>query len=285
MMLVYEEVPYIEIEDSDDEDTRNIQNQREAQTCKTNGVSDVDCPISYCSFKITLRTHTRMDTAERSMQQHIMLKHSERKKSFAMDKAFPPHSRSKGYPCRLCYKGQLDVHLFKKLAQREAHTVRIHSSYFDMDFVRRLTDSAFTNQYASVDELFSEDEMDQDPSQGSTESISQSLDDSVVILDVDEENNDRNTSVDELLMTSVDEIDQYPTLGEQQGRTEGVPQSLDDSIVILDVGEEDNDRYTSREDLLMSDAEFNHSREEHQRDKVGGVHVLDDSDYEVITID
>ena len=279
--MVYEEVPCIEIEDSDDEeDTKDIQ---------TYGVSDVNCPISYCAFQITLRTHTRMDAAERSMQQHIMLKHSERKKSLAMDKLFPPHSRSKKYPCRLCSKGQLDVHLFKKLAQREAHTVRIHSSYFDMDFVRRLTDSAFTNQYASVEELLSEDEMDQDPSQGekrgSTESIPQSFDDSIVILDVDEENNDRNTSVDELLMTSVDEIDQYPTLGEQQGRTEGVPQSLDDSIVILDVGEEDNDRYTSREDLLMSDAEFDHSRGEHQRGKECGVHGLDDNDYEVITID
>ena len=255
--MVYEEVLCIEIEDSDDEeDTKDIQNQREAQTYKTYGVSDVNCPISYCAFKTTFRTHTRMNASERSMQQHIMLKHSERKKSFAMDKAFPPHSRSKGYPCRLCYKGQLDVHLFKKLAQREAHTVRIHSSYFDMDFVRRLTDSAFTNQYASVDELFSEDEMDQDPSQGSTESISQSLDDSVVILDVDEEDNDRYTSVDHLLMSSEDEMAQYSSLGEHHRSTEGVSQSLDDSVLILDVDEEDNDRYRSIDELLKPSEDY-----------------------------
>ena len=54
---------------------------------------------------------------------------------------------------------------------------------------------------------------------------------------------------------------------------EGVPQSLDDSVVILDVDEED--RYTSSDDLLMSDAEFDHSRGEHQRGKEGGPNGLD----------
>ena len=101
-MLIYEEVLCIEIGDSDDEeDTMDIMNPRETQTKKTYGVSEVNCPISLCVFKITLSKHTRMDAAERTMQQHIMLKHAERRKSLAMDKCFPPHSRSKGFPCRI----------------------------------------------------------------------------------------------------------------------------------------------------------------------------------------
>ena len=83
-MLVYEEVPCIEIEDSDDEEeTKDIRNPREPQTSKTYGVSEVNCPISSCVLKITLSSHTRMVAAERSMQQHLMLKHAERRKSLA----------------------------------------------------------------------------------------------------------------------------------------------------------------------------------------------------------
>ena len=129
-----------------------------------------------------------------------------------------------------------------------------------------------------------------------TDTINQSQDDSVIILDVDEEDNNQYASIDELLMPSEDEMDQNITRGGHHISVEGVPQSLDDSVVILDVDEEE--RYTSSDDLLMSDAEFDHSRGEHQRGKEGGPNGLDDSvvtscmdveynesDYEVITID
>ena len=142
--------------------------------------------------------------------------------------------------------------------------------------------------------MLSEDK-DQDPAQG-VEGVPQSPDDSVVILDVDEEDNNQYASIDELLMPSEDEMDQNITRGGHHISVEGVPQSLDDSVVILDVDEEE--RYTSSDDLLMSDAEFDHSRGEHQRGKKGGHNGLDDSvvtscmdveynesDYEVITID
>ena len=55
----------------------------------------------------------------------------------------------------------------------------------------------FNNIYESIDNFLSEDEMDQDPSWGeqhnSMEDINQSLDDSVIILDVDKEDNKRYT--------------------------------------------------------------------------------------------
>ena len=122
--------------------------------------------------------------------------------------------------------------------------------------------------------MLSEDK-DQDPAQG-VEGVPQSPDDSVVILDVDEEDNNQYASIDELLMPSEDEMDQNITRGGHHISVEGVPQSLDDSVVILDVDEEE--RYTSSDDLLMSDAEFDHSRGEHQRGKKGGHNGLDEEE-------
>ena len=68
----------------------------------------------------------------------------------------------------------------------------------------------FNNIYESIDDFLSEDEMDQDPSWGeqhnSMEDINQSLDDSVIILDVDKEDNKRYTytHIKKLLKSSKD---------------------------------------------------------------------------------
>ena len=123
-----EEVPCLEIEDRDDEeDIKDIPNQRETKTNKTYSVSDVNCPISFCAFKIK---------AKRSMQQPLILKHVEQRKSLAIDKCFPPHSRSKGFPCGLCYKEKLDVHLIQEIfSERRAYIVQMNSSYFYGDHV------------------------------------------------------------------------------------------------------------------------------------------------------
>ena len=223
-------VPYITIDDSDDE--------------KEEKRALVYCQLPSCGFK-TRRTGS-WRKAKREVRRHVMNKHIDRRKTLAMDKCFPPHSKSKGFPCPVCYEGNRDLIKikFKNHDQRNNHVMSRHSNYLDLKVVQRLTDMAFDKpsinkednpRHANIDELLmsSVDERDC--------SLDEDDDDSVIILDGEDSDSDRHTSIDELLKSSDDEID--VSRGDPDRSTEVGPQSLDESVVFLHTeAEEDNQR-------------------------------------------
>ena len=99
------------------------------------------------------------------MQHHIRKEHSERLKTLAMKKCFHPHSRTKAYPCRVCYKVNSDRILkkFKKPVHRSNHVIT-HFNYFDIKFVQKWTDLAVEDA-RSIDEVLmssDDDEIEKD---------------------------------------------------------------------------------------------------------------------------
>ena len=83
MLPSYEEVAYIEISDSENEN-------EEAE--------GTQCQFPSCDFKIP---PTRKN-AIAAMEFHVMDRHSERRKALALNRAFPPHSHKARAMCRIC---------------------------------------------------------------------------------------------------------------------------------------------------------------------------------------
>ena len=117
MLSSYEEVPYIEISDSEDEEAEGTQ-----------------CQFPSCDFSVP---PTRKN-AIAAMEFHVMDRHSERRKALAIQQAFPPHSFRGSAMCRICKEKGKSVKL--KFVSRERHVITRHSNLFDTKWTREWTD-------------------------------------------------------------------------------------------------------------------------------------------------
>ena len=103
---------------------------------------DVECLV--CGYKVIQRIRT---TAKTKIKNHIMSDHSGLKKRLALEKCFPPHSQSKGFPCRAqeCNKDMYKVALYPSSKLRESHVLSKHARLLETKFVLKMTELALDN--------------------------------------------------------------------------------------------------------------------------------------------
>ena len=97
------------------------------------------CLYSGCQYRTRMVEAKRIQ-AKRRFKLHLKLKHSERRLALALNTAFPPHSKSKGFPCRLISCKSDTV--FMKLADREKHVALRHQNFFNKTIIQNETDLA-----------------------------------------------------------------------------------------------------------------------------------------------